>query len=338
MKALVTGGGGFLGGAIVRQLLERGGEALSFARGEHPDLRRLGVEQHRGDIGDAAAVGRAAAGCDVVFHVAGKMGAWGPYAEYHRVNVVGTRNVVEACRQQGVRSLVYTSSPSLVFQGRDMEGVNESVPYPEHHEAHYPRTKAEAERLVLAANGPALQTVALRPHLIWGPGDTNLVPRIVERGRKGQLRRISGPPKLVDTVYVDDAARAHVLAADRLAEGGQAAAAVAGKAYFISSGQPVPLWEMVDHILAAAGQQPVRREVSPRAAYAAGWLFEKVYGLLGLQSEPRMTRWVARELSTAHWFDIGAARRDLGYEPQVSLEEGLRRLAESLKASGSSVA
>jgi 2-alkyl-3-oxoalkanoate reductase len=327
MKALVTGGGGFLGGAVVRQLLERGAQVRSFSRGEHAELRALAVEQLRGDLSDAAAVNAAVAGCDIVFHVAAKVGAWGPRAAFHATNVLGARNVLDACREHGVRDLVYTSTPSVVFDGRDLEGVDESVPVPTHHEAHYPATKAEAERLVLAAAGEALRTVALRPHLIWGPRDTNLVPRILERGRKGQLRRISGPPKLVDTVYIDDAARAHLLAADRLRESAESAARVSGRAYFISSGQPVPVWEMVDHILAAAGLPPVKRSVSPRAAYAAGWLLETLYGLLGLESEPRMTRWVARELSSAHWFDIGAARRDLGYAPQVPLDEGLRRLA-----------
>ncbi len=216
MNALVTGGGGFLGGAIVRRLTARGDRVCSLSRGRYPALDALGVEQMQGDVADAAAVDAAVAGRDIVFHVAAKAGVWGPYAEYHRANVVGTQNVLSACRKHGVRRLVYTSSPSVVFNGRDMEGVDESVPYPEHYEVAYPKTKAEAERLVLAANGADLATVALRPHLIWGPGDNHLTPRILERGRAGRLRRIGRANKRIDATYIDNAADAHILAADRL--------------------------------------------------------------------------------------------------------------------------
>jgi nucleoside-diphosphate-sugar epimerase len=324
MKALVTGGGGFLGHAIVQQLVARGDEARSFSRGTYAALDRLGAEHHRGDLADAAAVRRAVAGCDLVFHVGAKAGAWGKYEQFYQTNVVGTNNVIDACREAGVRYLVYTSSPSVVFDGSDLEGVDESVPYPSDYDAHYPQTKALAERAVVRANDAQLRTVSLRPHLVWGPGDNHLVPRIVARGRSGQLRRFRGPPKLVDTTYVDDAARAHLLAADRLLGG--AADGIAGKVYFISSGQPIALWEMVDRILVAAGLSRLEKTIDPHLAFRAGWLLEKLHGLLRIDREPRMTRWVARELSTAHWFDIGAAKRDLGYEPAVSLDEGLSRL------------
>lgn len=322
MKALVTGGGGFLGSAIVRRLLARGDSVRSLSRGDYPALRTLGVELVQADIADADAVLQAADGCDIVFHVAARPGIWGKYEEYHRINVVGTENVLAACKRRGIRQLVYTSSPSVVFDGRDMEGVDESVPYPEHYHAHYPRTKAIAERLVLAANGPDLATVALRPHLIWGPGDNQLVPRIVARAKAGRLRRIGRADKRVDTVYIDNAADAHLLAADRLQPG----SFIGGKAYFISQGEPIPLWEMIDRILAAAELPPVTQRMPLGLAVAVGWVCEAVYGCLGIRGEPPMTRWLARELSTAHWFNIDAARRDLEYEPQVSLTEGLDRL------------
>lgn len=322
MKALVTGGGGFLGSAIVRALVARGDSVRSFSRSHYPALTTLGVEQIAGDLGDAAAVSAAAEGCELVFHVAAKAGVWGPYGEYYRANVVGTENVLTACRARGIRRLVHTSSPSVVFNGQDMEGIDESVPYPEHFEAPYPQTKAIAEQQVLAANSAELATVALRPHLIWGPEDNHLVPRIVARGRAGALRRIGQRPCLVDHIYIDNAAQAHLQAADRLAPG----SSVAGKAYFISNGEPVPLWDMVNHILAAAGVQPVSRSISPRMAYLAGQLLETIYRALHLTSEPRMTRFLAKELSTAHWFDISAALRDFGFTPQVSTAEGLRRL------------
>lgn len=322
MKALVTGGGGFLGKAIVKLLIARGDEVRSFSRNEHPALTELGVEHCRGELSDAEAVSRAAQGCDTVFHVAAKAGVWGPYEEFYRANVLGTQHVIAACRQHGIKRLVHTSSPSVVFDGSDMEGVDESVPYPEHFEAFYPQTKAEAEQLVLIANDEQLATVALRPHLIWGPEDNHLVPRILDRGAKGALRRIGKRDCLADTIFIDNAAQAHLQAADRLDIG----SSVAGKAYFLSQGEPLPVWDVVDRILDAGGIAPVSGTISPKLAYAVGWTLEKVYGLLGIKGEPRMTRFVAKELSTAHWFDISAARKDFGYDPQISFDEGMLRL------------
>ena len=322
MKALVTGGGGFLGKAIVKLLLARGDQVRSFSRSTYPELVKLGVEHIRGELDDAEAVLRAVEGCDIVFHVAAKAGVWGPYDEFYRANVLGTRTVIAASRQNGIRRLVHTSSPSVVFDGTDMEGVDESVPYPDHYEAFYPQTKAEAEQLVLQANDDTLATVALRPHLIWGPEDNHLVPRILERGARGELRRIGSRTCLVDTIYIDNAATAHLQAADQLEIG----SAVAGKVYFLAQGEPLPVWEVVNRILAAGGLPPVRRTMSPGLAYAAGAVLETTYRLLRLKGEPRMTRFVARELSTAHWFDLGAARRDFGYAPQVSFDEGIERL------------
>ena len=333
MIALVTGGGGFLGGAIVRLLLARGDSVRSFSRGDYPLLREAGVDVRRGELSDASAVDAAVVGSDIVFHVASLAGIWGREEEYRRTNVVGTANIIASCRRLGVRRIVYTSTPSVIFNGRDMEGVDESVPYPDHYLAAYPRTKAEAERLVLAADGPDLATVALRPHLIWGPGDNHLVPRILARGRAGLLRRIGWGDNRVDSVYIDDAAHAHILAADRLDPG----STIAGRAYFITGGEPVPLWSLVDRILTAGGLPPVRKSISPSAAYAIGAVLEAVHRVTGNDSEPRMTRFLARELSTAHWFDISAARRDLGYVPSVSIEAGLQRLAVSLRNETDSV-
>jgi nucleoside-diphosphate-sugar epimerase len=262
-----------------------------------------------------------------VYHVAAKAGSWGAYEDYHRINVRGTEHVLAACRQHGIRDLVYTSSPSVVVHTGDVEGVDETAPYPEHFEAHYPETKSRAERLVLAASCDALHTAALRPHFIWGPRDTSILPRLIQRSRAGQLRRIRGPKKLVDVTYIDDAATAHLLAMDSLRAGGTSARRVAGKAYFISSGLPIPLWEMIDHLLVAAGEPRITRSVSPRAAFLAGWVFEKLHAILRREDEPRMTRWVARVMTTAHWFDISAAKNDFGYSPSVSLDDGLARLA-----------
>jgi nucleoside-diphosphate-sugar epimerase len=324
---LVTGGGGFLGSAIVRLLREHGRTVRSLARHHYPELDALGVQQYHGDVADPAIVSAAVEGCAVVFHVAAKAGLWGPYHEYHRSNVVGTENVIAACRSHGVRRLIYTSSPSVVFNGRDLEGVDESVPYAARYDAAYPATKAIAEKLVLTSNGSALATLSLRPHLIWGPGDHNILPRIYSRARARRLYRIGRGNPLIDLTYIDNAALAHVLAAERLEPGSP----ISGRPYFIAQGDPVPLWNMVNRFLEIAGLPPVRRSIPRLMAVAVGGLLEAVYTIFRLPGEPRMTRFLARELSTAHWYKLDAARRDLGYSPTVGIEEGLRRLASSLR-------
>jgi len=231
----------------------------------------------------------------------------------------------------GISRLVYTSTPSVVFDGRNLDGVDERVPYASDYKSAYPATKATAERKILAANDERLATIALRPHLIWGPGDTHLVPGILARGRAGRLRRIGKARNLVDFTYVENAAQAHLLAAARLSPGSP----IAGRAFFISQDEPVPLWDFINRILEAADLPAVTGTVSPRLAYAAGWLCEVLYGRLGLEGEPPMTRFLAEELATSHWFDISAARQDLSYQPKVSVEEGLERLKAWLGAEGS---
>ncbi len=327
-RALVTGGGGFLGGAIARLLRERGVAVRSFSRGDYPALAALGVEQFRGDLTDAAALQAAVTGCDTVFHVAAKAGVWGPHAEYHAANVVGTQRVIAACRGAGVARLIHTSSPSVVHAGGNLAGADERLPYPSHYETHYPRTKAEAERLALAANGPELATVALRPHLIWGPGDRHLTPRILAQGRAGQLRRIGAGNPRIDATYIDNAAAAQLAAAERLRPG----APCAGRAYFIANDEPLGLWDLVNGILATADLPPVTRRLPFALAYAAGAALEAGHALLRLPGEPRLTRFVARQLATDHWFDLTAAKRDLGYRPEVSTAEGLRRLRAAQRA------
>jgi nucleoside-diphosphate-sugar epimerase len=260
--------------------------------------------------------------------VAAKAGP-GLYApDFVAANVVGTGNVVEACRAHGVRVLVHTSSPSVVHAGGDIDGGDESLPYPDHFPAPYPATKAEAERLALGANSAELSVCALRPHLIWGPGDNQLLPRLIEKNRAGPLK-LPAPEKLIDTVYIDNAAAAHVLALDNLTASGTAA----GKAYFISNGEPMPVGEMLSKMLEAAGETPKLGRVSPKVAMAAATLVEWFWRATRRRSDPPLSRFVVEHLATAHWFDLSAARRDLGYEAGISIEEGLRRLAASRQAS-----
>jgi len=323
---LVTGGGGFLGGAIVRQLLARGDRVRSVQRSDAPALSALGVDVVRADLGDRTQTLAAAQGCVAIVHVAAKAGVWGSEASYVRANVDATRHVIEACGVHGIGRLVFTSTPSVVHAGGDVEGIDESAPLATHFTTAYPRTKALAEQLVLAANGAQLATVALRPHLIWGPHDTQLTARVLDRARSGRLRLVGGGHKRIDSVYIDNAAAAHLLALDRVAPG----AACAGKAYFITQGEPMPQRDLVNGILAAAGLPPCERSLSPRVAYVLGAMLELGWRLTGREDEPPMTRFVARQLATAHWYDITAARRDLGYVPQVSVAAGLSRLAAHL--------
>ncbi len=326
-RVLVTGGTGFLGRAILEKLLARGVEAHSLARSDAPELRQLGVQTHRGSVEDPATVRAAVARADIVIHTAAKAGVWGDPAAFRAINLAGTRNVVEACRQEGIRRLVHCSTPSVVFGGEDLEGVDESTPYPAHFESAYPETKASAERHVLAAAGPDLATVSLRPHLIWGPRDPHFVPRIVGRSRAGRLRMVGDGRNLVDTIYIDNAADAHLLAAERLEPG----APISGRAYFLSQGEPIAVGTMINHLLEAAGEPPWTRSVPAGLAHAGGAVLEGIYRLLRLPGEPLVTRFLARELSRSHWFDIGAARRDLEYAPAITTGEGLERLRDWLR-------
>lgn len=326
-RAAVTGGGGFIGRNLVGQLLARGVETLVVGRGTYPDLARAGAIIRSGDIRDRAFLEQAFSGCDTVFHVAAKAGIWGRRQEYFAINLAGTDNVIAACRQNRVARLIYTSTPSVVFAGQDIAGGDESLPYPEKFLCHYAASKAAAERAVLAAHGPDLASVALRPHLVWGPGDTNLIPRLVARGRQGRLKRVGAGDNLVDISYIDNVVDAHLLAAENLAGTGTAG----GRAYFISQGEPVNLWGWIDEFFGLVGVPPVAKAVSFRQARLAGGLLEMAYGLLRLEGEPLMTRFLAEQLAHSHWFSMAAARCDLGYNPRIPTSEGLRRTAEWLK-------
>jgi len=325
---LVTGGGGFLGRYIVEMLVARGELVRSFSRRRYEELDALGVEQRIGDLRDARAVDAACEGVHTVYHTAAVAGIWGPWQHYYGVNTLGTRAVIDACRRHGVTRLIYTSSPSVTFDGRDQCGLDESAPYAARWLCHYPHTKALAEEDVLSANGAGLATCALRPHLIWGPRDQHLIPRLIARARSGRLRRVGDGRNLIDMVYVENAALAHLQAADALAPGSP----VASKAFFISQGEPVNCWEWIDQILALAELPRVARSISAKAAWRVGAVLEGVYKLLRIRSEPPMTRFLAAQLATSHYFDISRARRDFGYEPRVSTAEGMKRLRESLRS------
>lgn len=326
LTILVTGGGGFLGFAIVDMLVKQGHHVKSFSRGSYPELEALCVTQVRGDISNPDDVDRAVQGSDVVFHVAAKPGVWGKYDDYYRTNTLGTQNVVSACLKHNVRHLIHTSSPSVVFTAGDMEGADESTPYTETFHTPYIKTKKLAEDIVLSAvKEKGLKAVILRPHLIWGPRDNHLVPRVISRAKR--LVKVGSRNNLVDTIYIDNAAHAHVLAHEALTRD----PSLSGRAYFISNDEPIPMWDMINGILAAGGLPPITRTLPHRVVWCIGAVMEFFYALLHLPGEPKMTRFVADELATVHWFNISAAKKDLGYKPLVSNAEGLKRLGEWLK-------
>ena len=296
MKVLVTGGGGFLGGYIVERLLARGYAVRSIGRSPQPQLAAQGVETLQVDLTDAPAVVDAVSGMDAVFHVAAKAGVWGSWDSYYQANVVGTANVVEACRLHGVERLVYTSTPSVVFNGDAIAGLDESMPYGCNWLCHYAQTKAIAEQQALAANSDSLNVVALRPHLIFGPGDPHLLPRVIESATSGRLKIIGDGANRVDVSYVGDVADAHLNALHALASGRGA-----GQAYFISQGQPVALWPWLNGLLEGLGHAPLKRRVPLKLAYALGWLLEGIWSMRSRADDPPITRFVAVELAKDHF-------------------------------------
>lgn len=326
MKALVTGGGGFLGSAIVRLLRARGDEVTSYSRGEYPELAQLGARHVRGDLAESKLLLEVMRGHDTVFHVAARAGLALGRDPFWSANVDGTRHVLAAALETGVERLVFTSSPSVCFDGADHRNASNDLPYAARFLAPYPESKAAAERMVLAANGKsALSTCALRPHLVFGPGDPHLLPRLVERGRAGKLAIVGKGTNEVSLTYVENAAWAHLDAADRLSK----SAPHAGKAYFLAQKEPVALWTWINDLFGALGIPPVTRRVPLPLAYLAGIWLENV---AKPDVEARMTRFLALQLSTSHSYDLGPAERDFGYVERVSMSEATRITVESLRS------
>ncbi|MFT6985400.1 MAG: nucleoside-diphosphate-sugar epimerase [Psychromonas sp.] len=327
-RVFVTGAGGFLGKALCRSLRAANIEVVGFARSDYPELKQMGVVLIKGDIADQHALSDAMLGCDLVFHVASKAGVWGSKESYFQPNVSGTENIIQICQALNIPRLVYTSTPSVTFCGLDENGIDETQPYAQQFLNFYGLSKAIAEKRVLDANCAALKTVALRPHLIWGPGDPHLVPRVLQRAEAGKLKLVGKTDKLVDTIYIDNAVYAHLLAAVKLNE---SQPVCAGKAYFLSNDQPLLMAEMLNKILACKGLPPVTKRLPAALAYNVGMILEWIYLGLRKKEEPMMTRFVARQLSTSHYFNISAAKRDLDYQPLVSIEQGMLKLQASLQ-------
>ena len=329
MKVLLTGGSSLIGAGVAHALAARGDEVIAMQR-RRADALDPSVEQVLGDVADASAVAGAAAGCDAVIHLAARVGVVGSRADFVRANVDGTRNVLDAALRAGVERVVYVSSPSVAHDGTPIVGGVAEPALTAHGRAWYPETKAIAERMALAAAGRDIGVVAIRPHLVWGPGDTQLVGRIVERARQGRLALVNGGTALVDTTYIDNAVSALVAALDAV----DPSATCSGRAYVIANGEPRPIRELVEGICAAAGVACTPRDVPLAAARRVGSVIERVWPRVRGDEEPPLTRFLADQLGTAHWFDPRPARDDLGWTPTVTIDEGLARLADHFAAGG----
>jgi nucleoside-diphosphate-sugar epimerase len=318
MKVLVTGGNGFLGQHLVPLLLRRDWHVRVLGRQERYALN-LPVEYCRGDIQNFSDVLQATRDIEAVFHLASKAGIESHPKLYDAINVQGTLNIIEACRQNGVRYCIYTSSPCVVFNGKDIRDGDESLPYSAHPLCDYARTKIQAEKFILEANSNTLKTIALRPHLLFGRGDQHLIPRILQRSQSGRLVRIGSGKNLVDMTHIDNAAYAHERAFLALLQGHPG-----GKAYFIGQERPLPLWDTVEDILCRLGYPKVTRNIPFGMAYAIGYVLEKISPLRKNHPEPLMTRFLAVALSHDHYFSHRAAREDLGYRPKISIGEAMK--------------
>lgn len=321
MRVLVTGGGGFLGKAIVQKMQMQGHTLTVVARGNYPWMSTAGIRLCRGDLAEKTSVQEAFQGQDLVIHSAAKAGVWGPHQDYVRSNVEATHNVLALCREHHIPRLLYTSSPSVVFDEQDHENALNDLPYPKTFLTSYSQTKATAEQAVLAANTSDFATVALRPHLIWGPEDPHLLPRLFARARQGRLRRVGDGQNKVSLSYIDNAAAAHLCAAARLEPG----VPWAGQAYFVNDAAPVVLWDWLNMMLNRVGIPEIKSGVSVGMAMGIGGFLESSFRFFGIQQEPPLTRFVAAQLARSHWYSLAPAQAAFGYVPVIDPEEAVSR-------------
>ncbi|MFB9376539.1 NAD-dependent epimerase/dehydratase family protein [Kineococcus gynurae] len=320
MKVLVTGASGMLGRETALALARRGDAVRVLQRRSSGLLGTDGIEETRGSLSDPAALVRAVDGMDAVVHLAAKVSITGPHTEYVATNVEGTRALLAAAREAGVGRFVQVSSPSVAHAGHALVGEGTAPADPAGAHGSYAVTKAQAELLALAADAPGFAVVAVRPHIVLGPGDTQLVQRIAERARAGRLPLLDDGAALIDTTYVDNAVDALLAALDRAPD-------VHGEAFVVTNGEPRTVSEVFARICRAAGVPAPTRRVPAAAAKVAGSVVERVWTAARMADEPPMTRFLAEQLSTAHWFDQRRTREALHWEPRVSLDEGFDRLA-----------
>jgi nucleoside-diphosphate-sugar epimerase len=318
MKALVTGGGGLVGRPLVRMLLEAGHDVRILGRNRYPALEALGAAGTVGDVRDPAAVRTAMADVDTVFHLAARLGTWGDLDVFMAVNRDATAGLIAEARRSGVSRFIHASTPSVVGYAHDLENGRNDLPYAARHLSPYAASKAAGEALVLAANGPEMATLALRPHVVFGPGDRLTVRKLIEGSRAGKLRVIGDGHSRVDVTYSENAAWAFMDAAQALRDW---RSPCAGKAYFIGNGEPVEIWPFMNSILTESGLPPIKGRIPFPAAYGLGALLELLWRPLRLEGEPPVTRFMACALARSHWYDPGPAANDLGYVPRIPLEQ-----------------
>ncbi|PCJ60929.1 MAG: hypothetical protein COA79_07680 [Planctomycetota bacterium] len=327
MRVLVTGGSGFLGKAIVKKLVELNYEVSYISRHKAKGLDDLDVKWFEGSIENLEIVEDSLKDQNAVIHTAAKAGYWGSRQSYYQTNVVGTQNIINACVKHKVNKLVFTSSPSIVFNGNDLKGVDESIEIPNKHLCYYSETKSIAERLVLTANGNKnLATVSIRPHLIYGPGDNHLLPRVIKSAKAGKLKIVGDGLNKVDVIYIDNAVEAHVKALKVL----ELNHVMAGRAYFVADDEPVILWEWLNHILNEMDIKPISKRISKSTAYNIGAVIEFFYKLFNMSGEPPMTRFVAESLATNHYFNCDNAKNDWDYKTIVGPKNSLSKTISSL--------
>ena len=318
MKVAVTGAGSLLMSTIAHRLIQRGDDVVCIQR-RRVDI--LNCQQEMADVRDADGLRRATVGCDAIIHGAARVGIMGSSEDFRSVNVDGTNNVLEAALQNNISRMVFVSTPSVTHTGTSLIGALADRAVTGRSHSHYAETKAQAEQLVLSANCNSLSTVALRPHLVWGPGDTQLVGRIIERASQGRLVMVGSGNALVDSTYIDNAADAHIAALDALHTG----ASCAGNAYVIANGEPRTVNELMRGMCDAAGISFAPKNIQLAIATRMGTAIERVWPLIR-KSEPPLTRFVAEQLGTAHWFDPRPAQVDLAWSPSVTIDEGFQRL------------
>lgn len=322
-KVLVTGAGGFLGSFIVRDLFNKGTyEIYTFSRKSYKNLEQYNVTQIQGDLQNPQDLLMATKGMDAIIHCASQVGMWATYETFYNTNFLGTKNIVDAAIINQVPKFIHTSTPSVAFGNESLCNVDESTPYPKKYYSYYAQTKALAEQYVLSKKSPTFSVVAIRPHLIFGPGDLNLVPRVIDSAKKGKLKIVGDGENLVDVTYVENASEVHLIALEKLSP----TASMNGKAYFLGQG-PIKLWDFTNDILKRSEMKPITKKIPLFVCYAIGFLIECSLKLIGKYDiHPPMTRFVAMQLGMSHYYDHKALYKDFDYTPRYSIQEGLDRL------------
>jgi len=326
----VTGGSGFLGKEICFLLKDKGYKVKSLSRKKCKELEEKGIKSISCDITDRRCLSEALKGTHAVIHTAAKAGIWGRDEDFYRTNVEGTKNLIEACQENAIEHCVYTSSPSVCFNGDDIKGADESIPYASKKLCSYAHSKQLAEAFVLdSTKHTSLKATAIRPHLIWGPGDPHFLPRLKEKSLSGKLFQIGRGDNFVDIIYVKNAAEAHIGALEKLFQNNN----LRGQAYFIGQEEAVNLWDFLNKLLKASSLPSIKKKLPFSLAYAAGVLNEKIFKALKIyDKEPRITPFLALQLGKSHYFNHQKARSDFDYKPSIMTGEGLKLLSKSLKS------